>query len=269
MSTHVVAHLSDLHLDGGPAASARARHVMAYLESLPADLEAVVVTGDLTADGRPEEYAQVAELIATSRHPVLTCPGNHDARQAYRAGLPDQVTGTATGTGTSTDAAVRDDAPLNRVHRTDGMVFAMCDSTIPGEHAGRLDDVTLAWLEDVLRDTPPRIPVVVALHHFPEPLHSPVLDGMRLLDGDRLAAVLGRFPNVVAVLCGHAHTAAATTFAGHPLRVAPGVFSTLTLPWEEGDLLDPARPPGLAFHVVDGDAPAWRVVTHYRTLAHP
>jgi hypothetical protein len=53
------------------------------------------------------------------------------------------------------------------------------------------------------------------------------------------------------------------------LRVAPGVFSTLTLPWEHGDLLDPGRPPGLAFHVVDGATPAWRVVTHYRTLDHP
>jgi 3',5'-cyclic AMP phosphodiesterase CpdA len=259
MPTHVVAHLSDLHLDGSPEALGRARHVLDYLDGLPAELDAVVVTGDLTADGRHEEYTQVAELIATSRHPVFTCPGNHDVRGAYRAGLPDQVTAGSSG----------DDGPVNRVHRTDSMAFAMCDSTVPGDHGGRLDDATVAWLEGVLGDTPTRIPVVVALHHFPEPLHSPVLDEMRLSNGDRLAAVLDRFPNVAAVLCGHAHTAAATTFAGLPLRVAPGVFSTLTLPWEDGELLDPARPPGLAFHVVDGDTPSWRVVTHYRTLGHP
>lgn len=259
MPTHVVAHVSDLHLDGSPESLGRARHVLAYLDRLPADLEAVVVTGDLTAAGRPEEYAQIAELIAGSRHPVFTCPGNHDARGAYRAGLPDQVTAGSSG----------DDAPLNRVHRTGGMVFAMCDSTIPGAHAGQLDDATLAWLESELYDTPIRTPAVVALHHPPEPLHTPVLDGMRLRNGDRLAAVLDQFPNVAAVLCGHAHTAAATTFAGLPLRVAPGVFSTLTLPWEDGVLLDPAHPPGLAFHVVDGATPEWRVVTHYRTLDHP
>lgn len=269
MATHVVAHLSDLHLDGGPVALARARRVMDHLDGLSTTLDAVLMTGDLTAEGRPEEYAQVAELIASSRHPVFTCPGNHDARGPYRAALFDE----------SPD----DGTPVNRVHRTDGVTFAMCDSTVPGESGGHLSDATLAWLEAVLRDTPDRVPVVVACHHPPVPLHSPVLDGIRQAGGERLAAVVEQFPHVAAILCGHAHTAAATTFAGLPLRVAPGVVSTLTLPWEDGPLLDPTQPPGLAFHILDGAAPdgaapdgtapdgaapvpGWQVVTHYRTL---
>ncbi|TNC18899.1 metallophosphoesterase family protein [Amycolatopsis alkalitolerans] len=90
-----------------------------------------------------------------------------------------------------------------------------------------------------------------------------MLDGIRLRGEDRLAALLERYPQVVAVLCGHAHTAAASTFAGKPLRAAPGVVSTLKLPWEHGDLLDYAQPPALAFHVLDDEH---RLTTHYRVL---
>jgi len=79
----------------------------------------------------------------------------------------------------------------------------------------------------------------------------------------RLAALVHRHPQVVAVLCGHAHTPAATTFAGRPLLVAPGVVSTLKLPWEHGDGLDHDLPPAIAFHVLDD---TWRLTTHYRVI---
>jgi Icc protein len=76
--------------------------------------------------------------------------------------------------------------------------------------------------------------------------------------------VLHRHPQVVAVLCGHAHTPAATTFAGRPLLAAPGVVSTLRFPWEPGDaVLDHDLPPALAYHVIDDDR---GVTTHYRAV---
>jgi hypothetical protein len=63
-------------------------------------------------------------------------------------------------------------------------------------------------------------------------------------------------------LCGHAHTPAAATFGGVPLRVAPGVFSTLVVPWEGGLILDEQAPPGVAIHVFDGGG----LTTHYRVV---
>jgi hypothetical protein len=63
------------------------------------------------------------------------------------------------------------------------------------------------------------------------------------------------------VLCGHAHTPAATTFAGRPLLVAPGVISTMRLPWESGPDPDLLAPPAVAFHVLGDDR---RLTTHYR-----
>jgi 3',5'-cyclic-AMP phosphodiesterase len=66
------------------------------------------------------------------------------------------------------------------------------------------------------------------------------------------------------VLCGHAHTAASTQFAGRHLVVAPGVVSTVMLPAErpDGPVLDGDLPASIAFHVVDGE----RVTTHFRVV---
>ena len=144
-----------------------------------------------------------------------------------------------------------------------GVLLAMCDSTIPGEAGGFLADETLAWLDDALREAGDDVPALVCFHHPPVTLALPYVDGIRLAGEHRLAEVLGRHTNVVAVLCGHAHTAAASTFAGLPLLVAPGVVSTLTLPWEPRDTLDYTLPPAVAFHVLDDER---RLTTHYRVV---
>jgi hypothetical protein len=78
-----------------------------------------------------------------------------------------------------------------------------------------------------------------------------------------LAALIDAHPQVVAVLTGHAHTAAASTFAGRPLIVAPAITWTLRLPWEGDQPADREQPPGLAFHILDDDR---RLTTHYRVV---
>ena len=250
----VIAHLSDIHIGDGHGDHAqrsveRTRAVMDYLEDLPFDLDAVLVTGDIADHGRPAEYQQARELLA-SRHPVLVCPGNHDERAAFWEGLLGQP-GSA--------------APVNQVHRAPGVVVALCDSSVPGKDEGYLQDETLAWLDGVLDGTPDGVPVLVGFHHPPALLHSPFIDGIRQFGAQRLAELAGRRPGIVAFLCGHAHTPAATTFAGRPLLVAPGVVSTLRLPWERRahpeDHVHLGPPPALAFHVLDDER---RLTTHYR-----
>ncbi|GAB3987189.1 hypothetical protein GCM10029978_104930 [Actinoallomurus acanthiterrae] len=85
----VFAHLSDTHLDGAARAAARTEAVMAYLDRLPYDLDAVLVTGDIADHGLATEYEEARAVLA-SRHPVLTCPGNHDVRAPYRQVLLDE-----------------------------------------------------------------------------------------------------------------------------------------------------------------------------------
>lgn len=246
----LIAHVSDLHVDNTERSVERARAVFSSLEALPADLDLVLVTGDVADHGLDAEYETVREIIR-SRHPVAICPGNHDDRTALRRSLlgVEAVTG-----------------PVNQVVRADGFVVALCDSSIPGKDEGFIDDETLAWLEEVLADTPDHVPALVGFHHPPVPLHAAV-DTIRQFGEDRLAAVIRRHRNVVGLLCGHAHTAASTRFADRPLLVAPGVVSTLRLPWEaprsSSGIVFLDQPPALAFHVLDDQ---WRITTHYRSV---
>ncbi|MEU9830877.1 metallophosphoesterase [Streptosporangium sp. NPDC048047] len=284
----VIAHLSDIHIDDGQRSADRARAVMDHLEGLPWDLDAVVVTGDIADHGLAGEY-ELARRILTSRHPVLTCPGNHDERAAFRrvllgrpaeAGRTAAETGrteteaepaaeapgtTATGEPGAADAVDEVAAPVNQVHRGNGFVLALCDSSVPGKDHGHLEEETLAWLADVLDGTPDTVPVLVGFHHPPVPLAIPYVDEIRQFGERRLAELADRHPNLLAFLSGHAHTPAATTFAGRPLLVAPGVVSTLRLPWDHrahaDDHADLTHPPALAFHVLDDEG---RLTTHYR-----
>jgi 3',5'-cyclic-AMP phosphodiesterase len=242
----VIAHLSDTHLDLGDHAAERATRVLTYLHGLPRPVDVVLVTGDIADHGLPEEYEQ-ARKILDSPLPLFTCPGNHDVRRAYREALL-MTSGS--------------DGPVNAVHHAAGALFAMCDSSIPGRNDGLLDDESLDWLDGVLAGSGDA-PAFVCFHHPPVELHSGLLDPIRQHGEERLAAVVERHPQVVALLCGHAHTPAASTFAGRPLLVAPGVVSTLRLPWEGADALDKRLPPALAFHILGDDG---RLTTHYRVL---
>ncbi|MEU3224805.1 metallophosphoesterase [Streptomyces sp. NPDC006976] len=245
--TLLLAHISDLHLDGGERATLRATRVMDYVRALPRPVDALLVTGDIADHGEEAEYEEAARILAAD-FPVLMCPGNHDARPAYRKAL----LGEAPGPG-----------PVNRAHDIGGTTILMCDSTIPGRDEGRLDAETLAWIDSTLTALPQDRPALIAFHQPPVALHHPLPDSYMLEEPGQLAGLLDAHPRVAAVLTGHAHTAAASTFAGRPLIVGPATTWTLRMPWEGDEAADRDQPPGLAFHVLDDDR---RLTTHYRVV---
>jgi 3',5'-cyclic AMP phosphodiesterase CpdA len=241
----VFAHVSDVHFDGTAQIAQRTERVMRYLTNMPGPIDAILVTGDIADHGADSEYVEALEALA-SPYPVVWCPGNHDERRAYRRTLLGVPGGGE---------------PINEVRRVGDVTFMLCDSTIPGSDDGFLADETIDWLDAAL--TRGDGPAFVCFHHPPVGLGQPFIDELRMRGEARLAALVRRHPRVVALLCGHAHTAAATTFAGRPLLVAPGVKSTLLLPFESPAPLSGELPPAFAFHLLDDDL---RLTTHYRVV---
>lgn len=248
----VVAHISDLHFNGTRYNRRRIEATLDYIHARAAGIDALLVTGDITDEGSESEYREAYGTLY-SPLPMLITAGNHDHRERFNDGLLGH----------------RSSAPVNRCELIDGVLFVVCDSSIPGRNDGLLDDETLGWMSEQISAAGPRVPVIVAFHHPPTTLGMDFMDSIRQTGEERLAALVTEHPNIVGFVCGHAHTPAVTMFAGRPLAIAPGVASTLNLPFEGTEIINRGQPPGIAFHMVSGldDGPdAWRLITHYRSV---
>ncbi|AZG46416.1 metallophosphoesterase [Gordonia insulae] len=248
----VVAHISDLHFNGTRYNRRRIESTLGYINARADGIDALLVTGDITDEGSESEYRE-AHGVLYSPLPMLITAGNHDHRERFNAGLLGRETSE----------------PVNQAEVIGGVLFVVCDSSIPGENDGYLTDETLAWISATITAEGAATPVLIAFHHPPTTLGMPFMDSIRQTGEARLAALVDRHPNIVAFLCGHAHTPSVTTFAGRPLAVAPGAASTLNLPFEGTEIVNRGQPPGIAFHFLDGvggPPDGWRLVTHFRSV---
>jgi 3',5'-cyclic AMP phosphodiesterase CpdA len=249
----VVAHLSDCHIGAHPQAPGRLRRALEHVGRCDPPPDVLLLSGDLADHGTDEEYAQLVEMLAEGAAgavPVVTVPGNHDVRNGFARHLRPPGTDP--------------DRPLDVVRDVGEVRLVALDSLVtapPGARIdhGELSDESLSLLDDALADGRPTF---VALHHPPAPVHVALMDPIRLAGAERLEAVLRRHPRVLAVLVGHAHTAAATTFAGVPVLVGGGLVSTVPTDAEDLPVLDLDQPPTIAFHLLqDG-----HLVTHWRVV---
>jgi predicted MPP superfamily phosphohydrolase len=84
----LIAQLSDVHVGGGRYREELLR--MAIEEINAAEPDVVVVAGDLTDEGYPDQYPLAKEeLSALSCPQVVRVPGNHDARNVGYLGFED------------------------------------------------------------------------------------------------------------------------------------------------------------------------------------
>jgi Icc protein len=249
-----VAHLSDTHFghELGEAAD-RTRRVLEAILAMDPRPDVLVHTGDVTDHGFPEEYAAALQVLSAWEGPLVVCPGNHDVRTHYVETFLDGAGGASRGW-------------ANRSHTVGGTRFLMLDSLVDEvdgtrQDHGALAPEQLAWLDAELSwDTRPTF---VCLHHPPVEIGVSLMDPIRLSDAEALALVLGRHTHVVATLVGHAHTMAATTFAGRPVLVGGGVVSTVPLDQEDHPVVWYGATPSFAVHLLHDDG---RLTTHWRAV---
>lgn len=250
----IIAHISDPHLDGSPRNQERAERVARYLSVIADHVDAVVLTGDVTDHGAASEYA-VAKSIFDLPVPVVFLPGNHDDRAKFRRVLLGQTELPAKGK----------EPPINQALDIAELTILLADSTVPGEDYGTLAPSTLTWLRECLSRTDRA--TLIALHHPPLEIGYPDVDGDQgLRNRADLAGLVHAAPHVIGILAGHVHTGVASTFAGVPVCIVPGIASTIVMPWESaiapGVFADQHAPPGLSIHRIEGK----QIITHFRSV---
>jgi uncharacterized protein len=189
--------------------------IAAAFDEIRGEADLVLLAGDLTTYGEPEEAAVLAEIVNAFELPVFAVLGNHD----WHANRCDEVVGVLRGAGVKVlnrDAATAEVRGVRvGVAGTKGFVGGFPDSELPdfGEpllrkvYAETTDEVEgLAAALDSIADCDVR---VVLLHYSPT---TTTLEGERqtiwaFLGSDRLARPIAEArPHLVVHGHGHAGT---------------------------------------------------------------
>lgn len=203
----IIAQLSDTHVtpdtsraDGSPSSQARMRQAVAHVLALPAQPDVVLVSGDCTDHGAPEEYDRFRELLQPLPMPVYVIPGNHDDRGRLRERFGSQGAHAMDGF----MQYVVEDWPVRLV---------ALDTVVPGQDAGLLCAERLRWLDERLAEAPER-PTLIVMHHPPFATGLDVLDALGLAGADAFGAIVARHPQVERIVAGHIHCVMQRRFHG-------------------------------------------------------
>lgn len=238
----VVAQVSDLHVGifaADPEREARHREQLArglaQVAATVPEPALVLATGDLVDHGAEEEVAVLLGLLEAVPSPLVLLPGNHDDREVLARAVGKEAPPAP---GLSPFDVAVDLGPLRVV----GL-----DSLDPGKPSGRLLPAQLDWLDAQL-GVDDR-PTIVAVHHPPVPIGHAAMDGMALVEPERLAAVLARHPHVALVVCGHVHRTTFGRLGAVPVVTAPSLAYQLA-PDLDGTLGfdDTSEPAAYALH---------------------
>jgi 3',5'-cyclic AMP phosphodiesterase CpdA len=212
-----VAHLSDMHLNG--SAERHGRFAQALGQAATSGATHLLLTGDLTANGRPEQYVELAAALRGWPETAVTAvPGNHDGGpETWCCALagPLRALMSTSGLGAVTDLGDAVVVPVNTQIPKPAPLWA---------GRGHVNIGQLVHLDRVARAATGRC-VVVAAHHGPQ--EDPLQMLLGLTNMSDVELVLDRNPEI-SWCCGHDHRVldrrrvfAAASVATHddPLRL--------------------------------------------------
>jgi 3',5'-cyclic AMP phosphodiesterase CpdA len=222
-----VAHVSDLHLRGAPCDAA----ALALLDGIRrAHPDAILlVTGDVTDDGLPTQYAAAERALAPWRGRLLACLGNHDAgplgnlydREAVRLWRAHIAPLCIDAASPSSNAPVKSLAVRDGVRVRFVGLDSVAHTLSPADFArGEIGEDQRDGLIAVLnRAVEMDTSTLVYLHHRPFPIGG--LEG-RVMDLADLTELREILDGVVDVVCyGHSGACTATAYIP-PTALAKG-----------------------------------------------
>jgi 3',5'-cyclic AMP phosphodiesterase CpdA len=204
----LIAQLSDVHVGGGRYRQGLLHTAIAEINTAEPDL--VVVAGDLTDEGYPDEYPLAKEELAALECPeVVLVPGNHDARNVGYL-LFEDTFGT------------RDSRMRIEVGGLEIALVAV-DSSKPDLDEGEVGREHYRWIQEGFADEAD-LRVFVCHHHL-MPIPGTGRERNQVLDAGDVLSLL-RQAGVDLVLSGHRHVPYVWPVAGM-LLVHSGTVSTL------------------------------------------
>lgn len=173
-------------------------------------IDAVLVSGDLSDDGSAESYERFKVLMAPLDLPLMVIPGNHDAREPMREAFSDQFPKAG---------------QLDWIRQVGDLTMIGLDTLIEGAGKGTLSAQSLAFLTNALvkaKDAP----VLLALHHPPFSSGIRFMDNIGLTNKAEFCEIIANYQGKLRVVCGHIHSMMVVDCAGHIAISAPSPCST-------------------------------------------
>ena len=190
----VLLQITDTHLfadDGGSLLGVATKDsfhaVLDAVDAAARPFDAIVATGDISQDHTEASYQRFSDGIARWQQPCFWLPGNHDYQPSMQAVLPSEQI-----------------KPCHQVLAGEHWQVILLDSQVKGVPHGELSTAQLAMLDQALAAYPQRHALVL-LHHHPLPAGSTWLDQHQLHNSEPFWQLVGGYPQVKAVLCGHIH----------------------------------------------------------------
>jgi 3',5'-cyclic-AMP phosphodiesterase len=183
----LIAQLSDIHVGGTRYSEELLRTAIAEINAAAPDL--VVVAGDLTDDGYPDQFPVAKQELSALDCPRVVCvPGNHDARNVGYLRFEDAVG--------PRDSQLRLEA--------DGLELALVavDSSKPDLDEGEIGREHYGWIESGFAGTA-GVRVFVCHHHL-MPIPGTGRERNQVRDAGDVLSLL-RQCEVDLVLAGHRH----------------------------------------------------------------
>ena len=251
----IIAQITDLHI-GAPATGRspdngpRLVQVLDAIKNLQPPPDMVIATGDLTQDGRPEQYRDLKSLTANFPIPIHWMLGNHDDKAAF-----DSVFA----------APSVCENRLSSVIETETLRSILLDSCGAGRHAGHFDAAQASWLDKTLAEKPDT-PTLIAIHH------PPIFTGIDWMPVNNqngweteLAKAIAPHRQIIKLICGHLHRPADAMWNRLPVTICSSTSPQLALDLRK---IDPAHPDGRALMVDEAPAFAVHIWTGTSLISH-
>lgn len=206
---HRILQISDIHLNKdvngellGVKTQESLEAVIAHIKQNQSNMNAIILSGDLSQDGSADSYKRLAKMIDIFKVPIYFIPGNHDNPQVLQTVYPCE-------------------SISNKRHIIFGeWQVVLLDSQKPGLVEGYLKAAELQFLRDCLEKYPNHHAIIM-FHHQPLKINCEWLDKLGVQNADEFWEVVKQYPNVHTVFFGHVHQESFHVIHGIPCYSLP------------------------------------------------